>query len=62
VGANQLPARYILGWTTQAMARSIANSAALWFNLAMFNLFKRDPVREKLKMPVKFFTVTLAGL
>lgn len=29
--------------------------------LAMFNLFKRDPVREKLKIPVELFTVTLAG-
>ena len=27
----------------------------------MFNLFKRDPVREKLKIPVELFTVTLAG-
>ena len=27
----------------------------------MFNLFKRDPVREKLKIPGELFSVTLAG-
>jgi len=27
----------------------------------MFNLFKRDPVREKLKIPAELFSVTLAG-
>ena len=27
----------------------------------MFNLFKRDPVREKLKIPSELFSVTLAG-
>jgi hypothetical protein len=27
----------------------------------MFNLFKRDPVREKLKIPNELFSVTLAG-
>jgi hypothetical protein len=33
----------------------------LWFNPAMFNLFKRDPVREKLKIPTWLYWVTLTG-
>jgi hypothetical protein len=44
-----------------AAARGIVNSAALWFNPAMFNLFKRDPVREKLKIPFGLFSVTFAA-
>ena len=35
--------------------------ANLWFNPAMFNLFKRDPAQEKLKIPAELFSVTLAG-
>ena len=27
----------------------------------MFNLFKRDPAQEKLKIPIELFSVTLAG-
>jgi hypothetical protein len=35
--------------------------ANLWFNSAMFNLFKRDPDQEKLKIPAELFSVTAAG-
>jgi hypothetical protein len=43
---------FILGWMTMVN---------LWFNPAMFNFFKRDPVREKLKIPTWLYWVTLTG-